>query len=967
MPAGRVLAIAAAAALALACPNRAAADVADFLGRRIVGVRLAVEGRSVPDARLSAVIQTRVGDPLSMGDVRESLIHLFSFGRFESIAVHAEAERDGVALLYALVPVHPTASVRLTGDLSGDDVDEGRIRSAIGERYGSLPSAGRAGEVAAFIHDHLRELGYVQARVEAHVETHHDPHRADLVFALEPGARARIGSVRVNGDAGVPPPELLRQLDLAPGVPYRREALSARVDRFIEGRRARGYYNASLVVVPELVDGARIVNLELNVAQGPRVRVVFRGDALPGSRRDELVPVAREGSTDQDLLEDATNNIESYLRSQGYRDATAAFSSEEANGELVITFTVTRGPLYRVARIDLIGEPSQVFAELQSGLRSREGRPFSVASLDADVGAIEDVYRRQGYALVEVQTDVQVLTERPSGATVPVSVGIRIIENVRTQVASVTFRGNDSIPADVLLPQLGLRPGAPFFLTQMAMDRDAVQMQYANLGFLSATVEGNPGVSADGSRADVVFTVREGPQLRVGHVLIVGVDRTRPDTIERELQLKSGDPLGLAAVTESQRRLAALGLFRRARIAQLGHGRETERDLLVSIEEAPATTAAYGGGVEAGRGFVQTGEGTGVATERLEIAPRAFVELGRRNLFGKNRSVNLFAGISILRRLGSDATPTPAFNEYRMLGTFREPRVFATAADAVLTGTVEQQRRSSFNFRRQAFGAEAGRRLSNNVSASGSYEIQRTSIFNEQIDPDERLLVDRLFPQLRLSSVTMSGVFDTRDDPLDPSGGHYASGSMQLAARRLGSEVGFVKSYFTAQLFRTVPRTRGVVFVGNTRVGLASGFPRDVLRPQETPAVVDEFADLPASERFFAGGDTTVRGFLLDQLGPRQDGFPFGGNALVILNAELRVPVAWGLGVVSFFDTGNVFARTTEIDVSDLRRAVGFGVRYKSPVGPLRFDVGFNIHRREFTPGRLEPLTAIHISLGQAF
>jgi outer membrane protein assembly complex protein YaeT len=514
---------------------------------------------------------------------------------------------------------------------------------------------------------------------------------------------------------------------------------------------------------------------------------------------------------------------------------------------------------------------------------------------------------------------------------------------------------------------LGLQPGAPFFLTQMAIDRDALQLLYANRGFLSATIEGNPGLSADGSRADVVFTVREGPQLRVGHVVIVGNDRTRTDTIERELLLKSGDPLGLAAVTESQRRLAALGLFRRARIAQLGHGKEAERDLLVSVEEAPATTAGYGGGVEAGRGFVQTEEGTGVATERLEIAPRAFVEIGRRNLFGKNRSVNLYAGVSILRRLGSDATPTPAFNEYRVLGTFREPRVFATAADAVLTGTVEQQRRSSFNFRRQAFGVEAGRRLSGNFSASGSYQIQRAAIFNEQIDVEDRLPLDRLFPQLRLSSFTVSGVFDTRDDPLDPSSGYYASGSAQLAARRLGSEVGFVTSYFTAQLFRTVPRTRGAVLVGNTRVGLGAGFPRTILRTERTPAVTNDFGDLPASERFFAGGDTTVRGFILDQLGPRQDGFPFGGNALVIFNAELRVPVVLGLGLVGFFDTGNVFARTTEIDLSDLRSATGFGVRYKSPVGPIRFDVGFNIRRREFTPGRMEPRTAIHISLGQAF
>jgi outer membrane translocation and assembly module TamA len=135
--------------------------------------------------------------------------------------------------------------------------------------------------------------------------------------------------------------------------------------------------------------------------------------------------------------------------------------------------------------------------------------------------------------------------------------------------------------------------------------------------------------------------------------------------------------------------------------------------------------------------------------------------------------------------------------------------------------------------------------------------------------------------------------------------------------------------------------------------------------------VIDAFKDLPASERFFAGGDTTVRGFALDQLGTPatidKDGFPIGGNALVIFNAELRVPVAGGLGVVGFLDTGNVFARATDIDLMQLRSAVGFGVRYKSPVGPIRVDLGFKLGRRDITPGVPESPNALHISLGQAF
>jgi outer membrane protein insertion porin family len=181
-------------------------------------------------------------------------------------------------------------------------------------------------------------------------------------------------------------------------------------------------------------------------------------------------------------------------------------------------------------------------------------------------------------------------------------------------------------------------------------------------------------------------------------------------------------------------------------------------------------------------------------------------------------------------------------------------------------------------------------------------------------------------------------------------------------------------------VFRQVPGPSRIVVAASARVGLASGFPRELVRRDtdgqpvlgtDSDPVIDVVKDLPASERFFAGGDTTVRGFALDQLGTPatidQNGFPIGGSALTIFNAELRVPVFRGLGVVGFVDAGNVFARTSDIDLGQLRGAVGMGFRYASPVGPIRVDLGFKTDRRETASGRRENLTALHISLGQAF
>ena len=135
--------------------------------------------------------------------------------------------------------------------------------------------------------------------------------------------------------------------------------------------------------------------------------------------------------------------------------------------------------------------------------------------------------------------------------------------------------------------------------------------------------------------------------------------------------------------------------------------------------------------------------------------------------------------------------------------------------------------------------------------------------------------------------------------------------------------------------------------------------------------IVDTVQDLPASERFFAGGDTTVRGFALDRLGDESTisdtGFPTGGNGLIVLNGELRVAVTNRIQGVGFLDAGNVVARASDLSLFELRPAAGFGVRIRSPVGPIRLDLGFKLDRRELSPGRLERLSVWHISIGQAF
>ncbi len=956
------------------------AAVADYLGKPIGSVRLVIEARETTEPLLTQIVSTVAGQPLSMVQVRETVAHLFSLGRFEGVSVDATLENGRVALRYELVPIHPIARIRFDAPLSVAGIDPGALRRAIVDRYGVSPPLGRAADMTRILVDALRERGYLNPAITPRPVLEHAPERATLVFTIDPGPRTVIGTVVIAGVPTVARADLLSRLGVAAGAPYQREALNGRIEKYLDDRRSKGYYEAKILPVVRLSADQRIADLTLTVAPGPRVRVVFVGDPLPSDRRAELVPVEREGSVDEDLLEDSSNRIEEYLRVQGYRDAKAPHARAESGNELVITFSVAKGPQFRAFTMEVSGNASIPLTDFAAGLRLKEGALFSESRLDADVLAIENLYRRRGFTSAKARAAVEPV---PGGATateVRVAVRIVITEGVRTTVEAVTFEGNRALDEAALRGRVRSQPGEAFVPNLTAVDRDAIQLAYQNLGYESGTVEVKPRFRQDGTRVTLVFDVREGPQVFVDHVLIVGNVRTRRQTIERELQVKHGDPFSLEAINASQRRLAALGLFRRARITELRHGDETLRDLLVTVEEAPPTTIGYGGGLEGRLRVVRRAEDGGVAAEQFEVAPRAFFDAGRRNLFGKNRSVNLFASVSLHPKDSPFFAGQPAstssdggygLTEYRLVGTFREPRVFDTVADANINITFEQQIRSSFNFARRGASVDIARHLTPKVSASGSYQLQRTRVFDSSVA--DQALIDRIFSQYLLSSFSGSLSRDTRSDPVDPIAGAYLTANGQLAARALGSEVGFVKSYFTAQAFRTLPHTNRIVFAGSARLGLATGFVREAVDDlgQAIPGVT--IRDIPQSERFYAGGDSTIRGFALDRVGTHhvpteandtldKDLLPKGGNGLVILNAELRVPVWGGLAMVGFFDTGNVFARVADIDFGELRSAVGGGIRYKSPVGPIRVDLGFKVNRQ---PG--EGLTAWFISFGQAF
>jgi outer membrane protein insertion porin family len=963
--------------LALAAVPAGAWQAEDAFGRTVTTVVVEIDGVRTTDPGLVDLVAVRPGAALDARQVRESIAHLFSLGRFEDVRVHAVPEAGGVAIRFELVRLHAVQRIEFRGRTG---VDDGSLRRAVTERFGLAGAAARPSEVVAFLRGYYRDRGFPDAAISTATTGQRTPDRAALVFDVEAGPRLSIASVIVEGNAPGSLDAARQDIGLTAGMAYDKQDVDERIAEFVAGLRKRGYYEAQGEHALRVDADTRRAELVVTLDGGPHVSIEFRGDQIATRVREELVPIEREGSVDEDLLEDSARRLADHLREQGFRDADVTYERAPKDGELAIVFDVSRGPAYVVGGVEVSGNASVPFADLAGAIRLRPGEPFLESALDATVSAVSDAYHRRGFTEVKVRSGVDT---QPGTSPVAALARILVDEGVRTVVGATAVQGNEAVPADVLTAASLAKPGQPYYPPQLAIDRDAMLLEYLNRGYRTAEVTVNVTLSADRTRADVAYAVREGVQVFVDHVIVVGNEKTAADTIRREMPLKPGDPIGFEGLAESQRRVSALGLFRRVRITEIDHGAEAKRDLVVVVEEAPATTIGYGGGVEVARRLVRTSS-SGTPDERIEFAPRGFFEIGRRNLFGHNRSVNLFTRVSL--RLRGEPTltddglqPATDFNEYRVLGTYRQPKLFGDV-DFLASGFAEQAARTSFDFKREGARAELGRRFNPRVSLSLRYSLDRTETFNETFTDEDALLVDRLFPQVRLSTVSATVIRDTRDDPLGPTSGTLLWADGELAARSIGSEVGFLKTFLQGFVYRRLPGRRPVVLATGARLGLARGFAYEtpqtdeggnpVTGPDGQP-VVESVTDLPASERFFAGGDTTVRGFGLDQLGTPEtldsDGFPLGGNAVVVLNAELRIPVWGDLGAATFVDAGNVFRRTGDLDLTELRPTAGVGVRYRSPIGPLRLDVGFKLDRLREIGGELERRQAWYISFGQAF
>jgi outer membrane protein insertion porin family len=954
----------------------AAQDPASPLGQTVVAVRFEIEGRPHESPSLAGLSAVQVGEPLRSEDVRSTIARLDGLGLYENVSAVAGSVAGGVEVVFRLDPRHPVTSLEVEG---ATGIPAGTLRRLLQQRYGGVPATVRASAVEATAIQMLHDEGYLSARVGSRLSLTHEPDVATLILEVDAGPLTLIRQASVRGESPRSAAEIIRQARASVGAPYRRREIEAALTAIEEDLRGRGFYEAQLTLqASPVADGVDVV---IGVNTGPRVEVRVQPDnVLPGSV-DELIPIRLLGSADQDLLEDSRARIERGLRAQGFWKASAPFTRavEQDGALLVITFTIERGPRYDVAGVELPSGLALPEDQIRKLLGISPGDLFDEDRFLAGLTLVADAYRRAGYYAMSAEPTYE---EVPGGTAARASVVLHpmISEGPagRLVAVHVDVAGTPQVAEADIRRAMASRVGDPYVEQQAARDQLAVRGLYLDRGFPGVSVAVQPAFEDNGRAVTLTVRVNEGVRVVIGDISVVGNERVSTQAILDEMRLRPGEPAGTTALEDARRRLVEMGIFRRITILMADRAAgETQGHLIVNVVESPATTVGIGGGLEGGRYPRRTPTGT---EDRIEFAPRGFFEVSRRNLGGRNRVLSFFSRVGLKRSQGTDDPDRFddggfGFTEYRVTGTYRERRAFGSGTDLLLGVTSEQGRRTNFNFVRQRANAEALRTLSPRLSLSGRYALEFTRLFDEQIAEADRPLIDRLFPEVRLSMLASGIAWDRRDSPIDPTRGTLVTGDVEVAARSIGSQVGYVKGFFQGSAFRSLDPGARTVVAGRALLGVARGFPRTVVRAGSDGTLIeDQIEDLPASQRFFAGGSTTVRGFQLDRLGVAEiidlSGLSRGGNGIVVVNVELRRRLTRLLGrdfgVVGFLDGGNVFRRAADVNLSRLRGAAGFGVRYDSPLGPLRLDFGFKLGSRTIN-GNPERGWEYHLSIGEAF
>jgi outer membrane protein assembly complex protein YaeT len=571
----------------------------------------------------------------------------------------------------------------------------------------------------------------------------------------------------------------------------------------------------------------------------------------------------------------------------------------------------------------------------------------------------------------------------PAGKTAPLTVVYHIDEGPQLRVGVVRIEGNQHVDAAQLAPQLNTADGQLLSPQNLARDRDTLLTYYLSQGFDQVRVEVTQQIEpASANKVDVLFHVTEGRQIFVRKVLLSGLHYTHPATVAKAITLHPGDPLSETALEETQRNLYNFALFSEIDTAiENPSGSETYKNVLLQAVEARRWALTYGFGFEAQTGTPQYNCGGIIASGakcspngKTGISPRVLADLTRNNLFGREQSVSLRGNYGLLEQKINLLFQNPHFEGSRDFGlTFSGGYANSLDVSTYVASKLEGGVRWTEHF------SSPGSHFSKANTFIYEFNLRRVKVQANslQVYPGE---IEQLATAVRVGGPALTWIRDTRDSPLDAHRGTYTSFQEFISGKIFGAQANFSRLDLSNSSYYSFGKGR-FVLARNTRYG------------QERAFGGGENELIPLPERLYAGGATSLRGFGQNSAGPRdpETGYPIGGAGALINSTELRLPpptLPWfgnTLSFVLFHDMGNVFTNASDAWASALRihqpdrnnckepipatippttppgpktstgiqgtcsfnyfsHAPGLGLRYHTPVGPIRFDFSYNLN-----------------------
>jgi outer membrane protein insertion porin family len=942
---------------------------------------------------LRNVIPVHQGEPLERQGLQQALRLLYATGRFSNLRAECERNADGKASLSFVSSANFfVGRVAVLG--APPHVSESQIANASKLELGELFTSGKMDRALQNIQRLMEENGYYRAKLSHTEQSDPESQQVEITFQIHPGLQAHVGQVAVQGESGYSVGQIQDIAHLHPGEVVNAQTATNAIGRIRKKYQKQNRWLAQVAIADRQYQAeTNAVDYKLEVESGPLVKIQVEGFHLSKAILQRNIPVYEEDALDDDLLNEGKRNLLTYMESRGYFDASINLRKEsDPEQNLVrVIYSIDPGRRHRVVKVDITGNKYFRDENLRTAMQVQaknlllpHGR-YSEALLRSDVRDIENKYRANGFAQVKVDNHV----EDDYGARNRIAVFLHITEGPQTLVGSLQIVGNTS-QLETSFPPLNTQPGQPFSDVNVAQDRDILLNYYFNNGFPHATFEASAKPD-DANRMDVVFQIHEGERSYVDNVLVSGREFTRPYIVNRELEIKPGDPLSQSSLLDTQQRLYNLGIFSQVDTAvQNPDGVEPNKNVLVQLREARRYTFNYGGGFE-----FQTGQPTPGVNQPLGstgVSPLVSFDVSRLNFLGRDHTITFESRVGGLQQRGLISYEAP-----QLFGSPDWKLTFTAFFDhTVEVTTFTSQRLEDVTQAEQIISRKADGSSSAVMDYRFNYRLVKAILNqNPNFNVEE---VPLLSLPVRLGEPGFSYIRNHRDNDLETTRGSYNTLDAGVASSYFGSQADFSHLLVQNATYHPFGKKRGsskeIVFARSTRVGLENSFANTVLtEPAFTPPT--NLTQVPLPERFFMGGGNSHRGFGLNQAGPRdpQSGFPVGGAALFLNNFELRFPpptlpfVQDNMSFAVFHDMGNVF--TTGIDMlhsllrwhqgaqscsqplntplqlgdtanktppqgaalcnyNYISHAIGVGVRYKTPVGPVRFDFGYNLNPTVF-------------------